>query len=88
VLGLTGRDEVALILPGISATEVAPLLDELIGELTGPFQFAGGASVDVQLTAGVAAFPEHAADVDELVMAADAALAEAAPPDRIVVTAL
>jgi DNA-binding response OmpR family regulator len=77
VLGATSRDEVALVLPGVGARDAYVAVRGAIDGLQGDFHFAGGAVVPVDVVAGLAGYPDHAADPDGLFMAADAALAEA-----------
>lgn len=77
VVGATGPDEVAAIVPGIPTSSAYPLVHDALAELAGEFRFAGGAVVPVALSAGLAAYPDHAGDPDELYMAADAALTDA-----------
>jgi GGDEF domain-containing protein len=88
VLGASGRDEVAAILPGLGPREAYPLVRSALGEVSGEFRFAGGAVVDVEVAAGLATYPDNAADPDGLFMAADAALAEAVEQGTLVQLAL
>lgn len=76
VLGRTDANELAVLLSGSSARELEPLLAAALAASPGTIGLPGGAAVDVELAAGLASFPEHAGSVDELYMAADAALAE------------
>ncbi len=77
VVGLTRRDELAVVLPGMGPRDAYNALRKALADVSGEFQFVGGAVVPVQLTGGVAAYPESAGDPDGLFMAADVALAEA-----------
>jgi CheY-like chemotaxis protein len=77
VLGRTDTNELAVLLSGSSATELQPALAAALAATPGTVSLPGGATVKVELAAGLASFPEHAGSVDELYMAADAALADA-----------
>ncbi len=88
VLGLTRRDELAILLPDMDAREAAPLLTGAIDEVSATVTLPGGAEVEVKLAVGLAAHPEHATDADELYMAADAALADACESGRQLVIAI
>lgn len=75
-LGVTNNEELAILLPGTTAAEAARLLTFTADSLDSA-RLPGGAEVALRFAAGVAAYPEHAADADGLYMAADAALADA-----------
>lgn len=77
VLGLTRSDELAVVFPGRTATEARPFVEAVIDDVAGTFTLPGGATVPVVVAGGLAAYPEHATDVDGLFMAADSALADA-----------
>jgi DNA-binding response OmpR family regulator len=77
VLGRTDANELAVLLSGSSAAELEPVLSATLAASPAAISLPGGASVDIELAAGLASFPEHAGSVDELYMAADAALAVA-----------
>ena len=87
-LALTGRDEVAVVLPGQSAADAEELLTGAVDEIGDRIELPGGAGVDLRLSVGLAAFPEHADDADGLYMAADAALADAVENDEVLAVAL
>jgi DNA-binding response OmpR family regulator len=82
VLGRTDANELAVLASGPSATVLEPVLAGFLRATPGTITLPGGATVDVELVAGLASFPEHAGSVDELYMAADAALAEAVDSHR------
>ena len=82
VLGRTDANELAVLASGPSATALEPVLARLLGATPGTITLPGGATVDIELAAGLASFPEHAGSVDELYMAADAALAAAVDSHR------
>jgi diguanylate cyclase (GGDEF)-like protein len=78
-----GGEELAVILPGTPlgvAVQVAERLRRAVAEAS------AGKGTPVTLSAGVATFPEHAAQVDNLIAAADAAMyrAKEAGKDRVV----
>jgi CheY-like chemotaxis protein len=77
VVGRTDTDELALLLSGPRVRDVEPQLAVALTAVPSHIDLPGGATVGVELAAGLAAFPEHAGSVDELYMAADAALADA-----------
>ena len=77
VVGRTDTDELALLLSGPRAGEIEPQLAAALAATPDQLDLPGGAAVAVELSAGLAAFPQHASSVDELYMAADAALADA-----------
>jgi DNA-binding response OmpR family regulator len=76
VLGRTDANELAVLVSGPSAAALQPVLVAVLAAAPGTIALPGGATVKVELAAGLASFPEHAASVDELYMAADAALAQ------------
>ena len=76
VLGSSGPDELALFLDGDPA-DAARRLHSAIPQVASPFDAC----------AGFASYPAHAGGADELYMAADAALAEAAEAGSGVVSA-
>ncbi|HEX4902906.1 MAG TPA: response regulator [Acidimicrobiales bacterium] len=88
VLGATSRDEVAVLLPGTGPRDAYAVVRQVIAEVRGDFHFAGGAVVPVDVVAGLAAYPDNAADPDGLFMAADAALTDAGDTDALVQLAL
>jgi DNA-binding response OmpR family regulator len=77
VVGRTDTDELALLLSGPPLGDVEPQLAAALAATPDKIDLPGGAIVSVELAAGLAAFPQHAGSVDELYMAADAALADA-----------
>lgn len=77
VLGRTETSELAVVASGPSAAALEPVLAAALAATPGTISLPGGGTVKIELAAGLASFPEHAASVDELYMAADAALAEA-----------
>lgn len=88
VIGLADGTEIAVVFPGmeIAATETA--IARAFDSVGSSFDFPGGATVPIRLAAGIASFPEHAGDTDELFMAADVALADAVDSRTAVVRAL
>ncbi|HEX4820027.1 MAG TPA: response regulator [Acidimicrobiales bacterium] len=77
VVGRTDTDELALLLSGPRVSDIEPQLASALAATPDEIDLPGGAAVGVELAAGLASFPEHAGSVDELYMAADAALADA-----------
>ncbi len=73
----TGSDEFALLLPGLVNPGHAQLAARKIGEsLSRPF-LIGNLSLRMQTYSGIALFPQHAADSQQLMQAVDRALIEA-----------
>ena len=77
VVGCTGPDEIAVLLPGTEAAQASAAVGAALAATTDTHR----------VRAGVAAAPQHASTIDELFMAADAALADACESDRLVATA-
>lgn len=77
VIGFTDADEIAVVFPALDIDHAQAALQQAVDQLSGTFEFPGGASVPVEIAGGLAAYPLHAGDTDGLFMAADAALAEA-----------
>jgi CheY-like chemotaxis protein len=77
ILGRTDANELAVLLSGSGATEVEPLLARALSAAPATMTLPGGATVAVDVAGGLASFPQHAASVDELYVAAEAALAAA-----------
>jgi GGDEF domain-containing protein len=88
VVGRTDTDELALLLSGPRVRDVEPQLAVALTAVPSHIDLPGGATVGVELAAGLAAFPEHAGSVDELYMAADAALADALDGPSVIRTAI
>ena len=68
-----GGDEFAVVLLGATAAAAARRAREVVLAIEAPFVL-GGAEVAVHASVGVAAWPEHAGDAEELLRAADAAI--------------
>jgi DNA-binding response OmpR family regulator len=81
VIGRTDTNELALLVAGPKVAHIESLLAAALAAVPTSLELPGGAAVGVELAAGLAAFPEHAGSVDELCMAADAALAGAVDDD-------
>jgi GGDEF domain-containing protein len=77
VVARTGSDELAVLVPGSNAGKVATILGPVISNLGGLLALDDGTQVVLDVVAGVAGYPEHAAAADALYMAADAALDDA-----------
>ncbi|GIF19636.1 hypothetical protein Ate02nite_23660 [Paractinoplanes tereljensis] len=68
-----GGDEFALILPGLGADEVREMLESLRTSVTGEVVL-DGVPLSIEASFGIAFFPEHGNDVEELLRHADAAM--------------
>jgi DNA-binding response OmpR family regulator len=77
VLGRTETSELAVVVSGPTAADLEPALSAALAAIPQTISLPGGATVTIELAAGLASFPQHASSVDELYMAADAALADA-----------
>jgi DNA-binding response OmpR family regulator len=77
VLGRTDTSELAVVVSGPSAAHLEPVLAAALTAIPGTISLPGGGTVKIELAAGLASFPQQAGSVNELYMAADAALAEA-----------
>ena len=88
VMGLTGEAELAIVLPATDVRRTESILADALEEVSGTHVMPGGAEVPVDLAAGLAGYPEHAADADELYMAADGALTDACEGNQLLVVAL
>jgi len=86
-LGLTRHDELAVVLPGFSASKARALLTSHL-EPIAAVQLPGGADVPVGFHVGIATHPTHGDDADAVYMAADAALADAVERGELVSVAL
>jgi diguanylate cyclase (GGDEF)-like protein len=80
VLGRNAGAEFAVVLPGIAVADaeriVRGALDVACADVPLPAR-GDGVAVPVRVAAGVAAYPAHGANADEIYMAADVALADA-----------
>ena len=77
VLARLGGDEFAILLPGVQGNEAEVLADRVVRAIAQiPFRFEGQ---NLRLTAslGIAYYPGHAADADDLVARADIAMYQA-----------
>ncbi|MFI5495079.1 putative bifunctional diguanylate cyclase/phosphodiesterase [Actinoplanes sp. NPDC051859] len=68
-----GGDEFGLIMPGVERDDVLRLLTEARNQLTEEIVL-DGIPLTIEASFGVALYPEHAADVEELSQCADAAM--------------
>ena len=68
-----GGDEFALLLPGLDAAGVRTLLDRVRAELTREMVL-DGVPLTIEASFGVALFPAHGDDVEQLLRRADAAM--------------
>jgi len=72
VVARLGGDEFVVLLPGCDHDDAVRVAERVRGELA-----RRGGNQPITMSAGVATFPQHARDADELVSTADAALYEA-----------
>ncbi len=86
-LGLTGGDDLAVVLPSTGAAKARILLTDVAQPLTS-VTLPGGAEVPIRLAVGLATHPTHGADADAVFMAADAALTEAVDQGTLLAVAL
>lgn len=84
----TAGDELALLLPATAAEAARVALEVLTEAASGVRTLPGGATVELDVRAGVAGYPEQATDPEQLYMAADGALHDALGPGGAVVVAL
>ena len=78
VVASTSDSELAVILPGLDRASGEKQVGAALESLSPVAELPGGAVVPLTVSAGLAAAPEHASTGDQLYMAADAALADAA----------
>jgi diguanylate cyclase (GGDEF)-like protein/PAS domain S-box-containing protein len=77
VLARLGGDEFAILLPGIQNTEAEVLADRVVRAIAQiPFRFEGQ-NLRVTASLGIAYYPAHAVDADDLVARADIAMYQA-----------
>jgi len=77
VLTRLGGDEFALLVPGASEEEAVQLAERVVRAVASiPFRFEGQ-NLRLSASLGIALYPSHAADGDELVAHADAAMYQA-----------
>ncbi len=72
-LGRLGGDEYGILLPTSSVEEAVVLASRVHEELEAPFTLEG-VPLEVATSVGVATYPEHGEDVDELLQHADVAM--------------
>ncbi len=78
LLARLGGDEfAAIIYPCHQIEDVQRIAGDIRSAMTAPMELAGGHSITVSLSIGIAAFPEHAQTADELLKCADVAMYEA-----------
>jgi diguanylate cyclase (GGDEF)-like protein len=72
-LARMGADEFAILLPEINDERDIRNMATMIHKAMGPPFMVGGLSLDVQVSIGVAEYPEHGSDGDTLIQRADVA---------------
>jgi diguanylate cyclase (GGDEF)-like protein len=77
IAGRVGGDEIAILLPGISAAEAAPRAEAVIGKIHRLAPLWQGTALTLTASAGVAVFPEHSGGAADLFLAADLAMHQA-----------
>jgi len=74
-VGRIGGDEFVLVLEGLTDTaDLDTTLTRLHAIVEAPFALPGGQRATVDMSLGIALYPQHGADADSLLRAADAAL--------------
>ncbi|MBA2644509.1 MAG: bifunctional diguanylate cyclase/phosphodiesterase [Solirubrobacterales bacterium] len=68
-----GGDEFAVLLPEVGAEDAAMVAHKLLTALSEPFD-AGGVTLDVDASIGIACYPRHGEDVDTLIQRGDVAM--------------
>lgn len=77
VLARLGGDEFAILLPGVQGKEAEALAERIVRAIAQiPFRFEGH-NLRLTTSLGIAYYPEHAADADDLVARADIAMYQA-----------
>ncbi|MBW8458400.1 MAG: EAL domain-containing protein [Thiobacillus sp.] len=77
VLARLGGDEFAILLPGVQGKEAEALAERIVRAIAQiPFHFEGQ-NLRLTTSLGIAYYPEHAADADDLVARADIAMYQA-----------
>ena len=77
VLARLGGDEFAILLPGVQDKEAEALAERIVRAIAQiPFRFEGH-NLRLTTSLGIAYYPEHAADADDLVARADIAMYQA-----------
>ena len=88
VIGRNAGDEFGIVLPGTASPEAGQLAESALRRAAEPVAVPGGDEVEVVLRGGLACYPDHADNRDELYMAADSALVGACDSDQLVNVAL
>ncbi|CCD99196.1 GGDEF domain-containing protein [Bradyrhizobium sp. STM 3809] len=77
VVARLGGDEFVVVVSEPAIDHALALGDRIIELMTAPIALPGGARVNIGMSIGIAAAPEHGTDPESLLFAADAALYEA-----------
>jgi diguanylate cyclase (GGDEF)-like protein len=75
-LARLGGDEFAVLLPGMHADEAVDVVERIQAAIDPPFAIRG-LTIHIEASIGIAAFPQHATDVEALVQRADVAMYQA-----------
>jgi DNA-binding response OmpR family regulator len=87
IVASTTDTELSVILPGMDRSTGEKTVRAALESLAPVAELPGGAVVPLTVSAGLAAAPEHASTGDQLYMAADAALADAADAGELLAVA-
>lgn len=75
VLARLGGDEFALLIGGVGSREaILPIADKLLQAVAAPIELDANQQCAVGASMGIAFYPDHAAEMDSLMAAADAAM--------------
>lgn len=80
-LSRTGGDEFCLLLPSIDSTQVTRMAQQLLDIITYPVDI-NERRLTLTASIGIAFFPDHGRNVEQLIQSADAALAQATQKGR------
>ena len=72
-VGRLGGDEFAIIMPGLFAQDAVKMAQRFWSALTKPLVI-GGRTIEIGASVGIASFPHHGRDAQELMRAADVAM--------------
>lgn len=80
-IGRNAGSELAVVLPGVGAGAARTLFERVLAAASAPVDVPGVGTAETRLAVGLATYPDHGGDRDEVFMAADVALAEARERD-------
>jgi diguanylate cyclase len=76
MLARLGGDEFAVLLPGLDADDALGVVERIHSVIDQPFAIRG-LTIHIEASIGIASYPVHASDADELVQRADVAMYQA-----------